>query len=284
MGQSSVFLIHKIEDFRHLIRFPLPPHRKQVYDLVLLTEGVMRRSKGLEEYEVGAGSAFFVPAHQITSNAFVSPDARGYYCHFEAAMLGSKGVGADNPGGFPFLQFAGHPVVRLPPDAVAELLVLLRRMEREYQSQSADSYELIAAYVYVLLLEIKRYADAGTPAPIGNAAQIITHKYKNALSEYIVNKHRIADYADLLAVSPNHLNKCVRQTTGRTASDWLEEMILLESKVLLSQTDLTVAQVASAVGMADQSYFGRFFRKKVGLTPTQYRKWIETSEGLPSPS
>ena len=264
------------------MRFPLPPHRKQVYDLVLLTEGVMRRSKGLEEYEVGAGSAFFVPAHQITSNAFVSPDARGYYCHFDAAMLGSKGVGSDNPSGFPFLQFAGYPMVRLPPDAVAELLVLLQRIEREYQSQAADSYELIAAYV--LLLEMKRYADAGTPAPIGNAAQIITHKYKNALSEYIVHKHRITDYADLLAVSPNHLNKCVRQTTGRTASDWLEEIILLESKVLLSQTDLSVAQVASAVGMQDQSYFGRFFRKKTDLTPSQYRKWIRMSESLPSPS
>ena len=82
----------------------------------------------------------------------------------------------------------------------------------------------------------------------------------------------MAEYAGLLNVSPNHLNKCVKSTTGKSAQDLLSEMVLLEAKVLLRQTSLSVNEIAFRIGKEDSSDFIRFFKSKTNLTPTEYRK------------
>ena len=76
----------------------------------------------------------------------------------------------------------------------------------------------------------------------------------------------------MLAVSPNHLNKCVKAATGKSAQELLSEMVLLEARVLLRQTSLTVNEIAWKIGKEDPSDFIRFFKSKTGQTPTEYRK------------
>ena len=76
----------------------------------------------------------------------------------------------------------------------------------------------------------------------------------------------------MLSVTPNHLNKCVKSTIGKSAHDLLSEMILLEAKVLLKQTSLSVSEIAYQVGRNEISDFGRFFKSGTGLTPGEYRK------------
>ena len=71
---------------------------------------------------------------------------------------------------------------------------------------------------------------------------------------------------------PNHLNKCVKAATGKSAQDLLSEMVLLEAKVLLRQTSLSVNEIAFKIGKEDTSDFIRFFKSKTNLTPTEYRK------------
>jgi len=81
----------------------------------------------------------------------------------------------------------------------------------------------------------------------------------------------IADYAARYGVTPNHLNKVVRTKTGKTASDWVRISRVNYAKYLLHETNLTIVEVAERVGMLDQSYFSRFFRQYVGVTPTAYK-------------
>jgi len=81
----------------------------------------------------------------------------------------------------------------------------------------------------------------------------------------------------LLNVTPNHLNKSVKSTTGKSATKWIDETILLEAKYLLYQTTLSINEIAMQVGHEDHSYFSRFFKKHEGITPIQYRKLIDKS-------
>ena len=78
----------------------------------------------------------------------------------------------------------------------------------------------------------------------------------------------------MLAVSPNHLNKCVKTVTGKSAHDLLSEMILLEAKVLLKQTSQSVSEIAFQIGRNEISDFVRFFKSKTGMSPGEYRKMI----------
>ena len=84
----------------------------------------------------------------------------------------------------------------------------------------------------------------------------------------------MADYAEELFITPNYLNRLVRAQTGHSAMDWIEISRLNLAKSLLRQGELQIAEIATAVGIDDQSYFTRFFKKNEGVTPSQYRESV----------
>ena len=81
----------------------------------------------------------------------------------------------------------------------------------------------------------------------------------------------------MLNVSPNHLNKAIKLITLKSPSDWIRTTLINEAKVLLFQTDFSIQEIASELGIDDQSYFARLFKKQEGVTPVEYRKMIDLS-------
>ncbi|HWJ26757.1 MAG TPA: helix-turn-helix domain-containing protein [Flavisolibacter sp.] len=269
-GISSFFHINRIEDYRKYLRLPLPPHRKTVYDFIFLTQGNSLRSKGLDEYMMTQNSFFFLPPFQITNHKSMSDDARGFYCHFDAEILLKYYKHDQLLAEFPFLQFIGHPIIQLEQSAVESVVHILNRLKNEYDLKR-DRFDIISVYMMALLVEVKQYY--GNVIKTGeNAAFRVTKQYKEALMQYVYEKQKIMQYADMLAVTPNHLNKCVKAVTGKSAHDLLDEMILLEAKALLRQTNFPISDIAFKVGKEFLSDFVRFFKGKTGLTPTEYRQ------------
>ena len=81
----------------------------------------------------------------------------------------------------------------------------------------------------------------------------------------------VSEYAEMLHVTANYLNRTVKNHTHRTAIDWIEIARLNLAKKLLKDPSIPIVDVASRAGLDDQSYFSRFFKKKTGMTPSQYR-------------
>lgn len=81
----------------------------------------------------------------------------------------------------------------------------------------------------------------------------------------------VSEYASILCVTPNYLNKAVKQHTHRTAIDWIEIARINLAKQFLKDHTVPIGDVAGRVGIQDQSYFARFFKKKTGYTPSEYR-------------
>lgn len=79
-------------------------------------------------------------------------------------------------------------------------------------------------------------------------------------------------YASRLSISDKHLSKVVKQMSGRTVHDWIDEYVSTEAKALLRSTDMTVSQVASALNFASQPLFTKFFRRTTGLNPSDLRR------------
>jgi AraC family transcriptional regulator, transcriptional activator of pobA len=269
------FGFHRIEQAKHLMTAPLPPHRKTFHDFFLLTKGKITRAKGVDSYVVLENTFCFVPAHTITFNALGSDDVEGFMCHFDENIINLE----HHPflRNLDFLNFTGYPLIHIPEDYLPIILQLLQRIEQEFISNSTDKYLLIQSYLITLFLEINRFAQNNTK-PVNDTNTVLTEKFKKLLHLHIQTKQKVTDYAELLSVTPNHLNKCVKKTTDKTVSEWIDEMIILESKVLLSQSELSISEVSFKVGIDDQSYFGRFFKKRTSFTPSEYRKMIEKSE------
>ena len=264
------FQINKIEDTRQYINFPLPPHRKTVYDFIFLTAGTTSRSKGIDTYNIIPNSFFFLPAYQILSSEYMSEDVAGFYCHFDIDIFTKKFTQYNMVNEFPFLQFNGNPIVKIPEEVTPSVLNILKRLEYEYRHRKPDSLDLICTYLVTLFYEVHRYAEKEDNKYINSASQI-TQRYKDALAEHIYTYHKASEYAHLLTVSPNYLNKCVKMTTGKSAHDVLSDVILLEAKALLKSSNLSISEIAYKIGKNDPSDFSRFFKAQTGMTPKKYR-------------
>lgn len=87
----------------------------------------------------------------------------------------------------------------------------------------------------------------------------------------------IKEYASRLNITPNHLNKRVKHETGNTASEVIREITILEAKVLLLQTTMTIKEISKELGFNDDSCFGRLFKNKTNYSPSGYRRMIDLS-------
>ncbi len=272
-----VFHINRVEDYLKMSLFPtqsdLQPFRMTVFNFLFLTKGTTTRTKGLDKYNFDANSFFFLPAHQITTHEFMSDDSEGYYCHFNLELLTTDYRLKELLNDFPFLDFNSNPLIVIDEEAKKFVIPLLERLTTEYQSDKNCRNSILRTYLIALFTELKPFVKTSVPVST-NAAHVIAEQYKEALSKHIYQKQKMSDYADLLAISPNHLNKSVRKALGKSAHDVLKEMLLLEAKVLLKQTNLTISEIAYKIGKNEISDFARFFKSQTKMTPTEYRNLV----------
>lgn len=278
----EAFHINRIEDYNRMVQLPTEwdaqPFRLTVFSFFFLTKGTSTRSKGLITYEIGENTFFFLPAYEISTYRLVNEGAEGYFCYFNVELLAGDYRLKELLADFPFLNFNCYPLVKITPEIKEVVMVLLKRLEEEYKKGQKCRYDILRTYLITLFTELKPFA-AASPSLSKNAAYQITEQYKKALSQYIYEKQKVADYADVLAVSPNHLNKCVKTVTGQSAHDLLSEMILLEAKVLLKQTTQSVSEIAYQIGRNELSDFNRFFKSKTGMSPGEYRRMVNPASG-----
>lgn len=79
-------------------------------------------------------------------------------------------------------------------------------------------------------------------------------------------------YADRLCLSPSYLAHVVSETSGRHASEWIKDAVILEAKAMLKTSGCTVQQVSLALNFPNQSFFGKYFKSAVGVSPRMYQQ------------
>lgn len=260
------FHISRIEDYKNHLKLPTPPHRRSVYFLLFLTKGKVIRLKDLTKYELNKNSCFCLSADQITSIEYVSDEAAGYYIHFRPEIFNHPILKVETEKDFPIFSHLNEPHFE-----VADGLKIEKLFELLINEHLNEKVELIPLYLITLLSQIKSQSIINQNTK-QDASSVLTYRYKIALAEFIYTKKTVTDFAEYLSVTPNHLLKCVKNTTGKTAHELLDEMRILESKVLLKQTNKSISEIAEIIGKEDPSDFSRFFKSKTDLTPNQYRK------------
>ena len=104
-------------------------------------------------------------------------------------------------------------------------------------------------------------------------------KYKNHIvanflelvQQHYREERLIQYYASRLCITPKYLSKLVKDHTGRAATDWIEQHVILEARAMLQSTDLSIQQIATTLNFPNQSFFGKYFKRATGVSPKQYR-------------
>lgn len=261
--------VNRIENFIGNFSFPLPPHRKTVHDFIYLKKGYSRRSKGLNKYDFWASELFFLPAFQITEHVEMSKDTEGFYLHFDEKLFPFLPKNYLNDT-YRFFQLQSNPVIKISDDSRLYIEQILERLLNLYEDDTKEmNMNLVATYLLAFFEEIKKELPSELKKK-KNAYFQITEQFKNALALHIYQKQTVADYAQILNITPNYLNKCVKNSTNRTAQDLLNEMLTLEAKTLLKFSNLQISEIAVKLFDQTPSNFSRFFKSQTGITPKQY--------------
>ena len=101
--------------------------------------------------------------------------------------------------------------------------------------------------------------------------EMLHSKFIDLLSRNFRTEREVKFYAEKLCVTPKYLSQVVSGLTGRTPSDYIEEFVVMESKALLNSTPMTIQQISDEMHFPSQSFFGKYFKRIVGMSPKEYR-------------
>ncbi|HMH20470.1 MAG TPA: helix-turn-helix transcriptional regulator [Puia sp.] len=204
----------------------------------------------------------------------LSDDQSGFFCIFTESFIAGK-----NFSELPMFAPGGSPSYSFTKEQDDEISVLFGKMLREIVSDYTYKYDLLRNY----LLELVHYALKMQPAEIlyrhPNSNSRITSVFTELLERQFpiespsqqFGLRSAKDYASQLAVHINHLNRAVKQTTGKTTTEHITGRVLSEAKALLKHTDWNISMISYSLGFEEPSHFNNFFRKRTQLTPSAFR-------------
>ncbi len=167
----------------------------------------------------------------------------------------------------------GQPVVHLSEaDAnqmwkrMLEIIRYLRSGHRFLEESLRTLYQLFALDL------LNAMEQAIGSHQVSERTTDIFIRFLRLLPKHFAEHHDIGFYANELCITTIHLSRIVRQITGRTVVDYINQMLLMEASWLLKTTDLSIADIAERLHFSDQSSFGKFFYRMKGMSPKAYRK------------
>ena len=161
-----------------------------------------------------------------------------------------------------------------------KLLVISREFLDECntakRSPSMANYMQLRKNAFVgFLLEIANIfmgKKDGLLMPALSRKEELFEQFLQLLFEHCKEQHVVTFYAEKLFITPQYLSLILKELTGKSANKWIDDALIVEAKILLKAPQATVQQVADMLHFSDQSTFGKFFKKHMGISPMEYRK------------
>lgn len=269
-GESQQFQVEVFDANRHFaVKYP---HRHDFFEVLYLSKGSGFHVIDGNKYEIKPPCVFFMSPGQAHKLEF-SSDIEGYIFIFTADFYLINKSNQNRLIEFPFFFTIrqDNPPLQVENNKDVEFLVsLFTKGISEVQKGAKYSIELLRSLLD-LILTTSAALYKNDENILKGKGHIVVKKFFQLVEENYEKNLSVAQYADKMALTPNHLTQTVTQLTGKTSSQIVKSKQILEIKRLLVYTNLGVSEIAHRLNFPDQSYFAKFFKREVGVSPLQYR-------------
>ncbi|MBB6501056.1 AraC family transcriptional regulator [Pedobacter cryoconitis] len=269
LHNQSNLQLYRIEDYLKDIVIPVPPYRTSFNFLILVTGGYIGQQLGTEDYTVGAGQVLNIKQGSITRTLELSEDISGFYVIYENEIISDIALNKTELNFFftaPFINLS-EKVIRW----VSNVFLLL---EAEIQDSNCLPEICTSLFTSVLLKII--HQSPYKPYAITRSIEISYLFREHVQHDHMTNRD-VLYYAKKMALSETYLNKCVKETTGKPPKQWINEISILHSQLLLQDMTMEIAEIAYQLNYQSASYFSRVFKKVKGCTPSVFRAQLTGS-------
>ncbi|MDJ1482584.1 helix-turn-helix transcriptional regulator [Cytophagaceae bacterium YF14B1] len=276
VGHFNLFDINNL--FKNIQQTPASPYACRSFYKISLTIGASQVIYPNKVFDIKQAALIFsTPKMPFYWHPF-DMNLSGKFCVFTPDFLQplKSGVVLDE---LPIFNENEYPVFVLSDEQCIHVMAIFQRMQEELKSDYAYKYDLLRTYVLELIHFGQKLQPATTLHPTHSASARITSLFIELLEQQFpietpqqqVRLRTAKEYADVLAVHVNHLNKILKQETGRTTTDLISERIAQEAQVLLKKTHWTMAEISDSLGFTDVSHFSHFFKRQTLLSPAAFR-------------
>ena len=244
------------------------PSKLEVVSIGLCLEGSTRFNISLREFELIPGRMVIALPNQIIEHRQFSSNFRGFFYAEKKSLLESL-----------FFFLKDYPCFDLNLHE-QEMIKEYHAFIRKRLKNKDDRYRrevvmgLMQGFFFELCNIFNSYApDASAVVKSKSRKEYIFERFYESLVQSYQSERSVKFYADQLCLTPKHLSGVVKEVSGKTVGEWIDELVILEAKALLNSSSMNIQEIADRLNFANQSfYFSKTFHRQKGMSPKEYRK------------
>jgi AraC family transcriptional activator of pobA len=257
---------------------PVPSYSRRDFFKICLVTGNSLVHYADKTVEFNGTVLFFANPHVPYSSELLAEGQHGYACLFTEEFLKAN----DRSGSLqqsPLFKIGGTPVFSLDSAQKVFMTTIFQKMLEEQGTDYLFKNDLIRSYINLIVHEALRMQPAENFIQYKGAAARTTSLFLDLLErqfpiesiDHPLKLRTAQDFATQLSVHVNHLNRSVKEVTGKPTTAHVADRIISEAKALLHHTDWSVAEIAYALGFEYPTYFNNYFKRITGTIPKSQR-------------
>lgn len=249
------------------------PTRLETTVVSICLNGYTRVSINMQEYFIGPGTMMVAVPDQIIQSLEISDEYQGVF------MAVSKNYTDEI---FPkvkvmlpiYFYTKEYPCINIKGEELNTIMEYYNMLWERTKKEQDVNKDIIQTLLVALLYEIYTIYRNRIPRKkeIRNRKEMLFDQFMRHLSENYKKERSVNFYAKELFLTPKHLSSVVKEVSGRTAGEWIDNFVLFEAKSLLKSSQKNIQEIADELNFANQSFFGKYFKHYTGMSPKEYRR------------
>ena len=245
--------------------------------LLLVKRGSVDVELDLQTYHLEAGALFVVFPEQVLRAKKASADFEPVCIACSKNMIDELIIRFDDNTRL-ILRYRENPLQQLDKVKFDQLNASFEFLKKKFETTESNSCRLqvLKNHLIALLYECIGIVDEPIATDVVKSrGQVLFAQFIDLVVEKHREQHSVKFYADELGITPKYLSAVAEEQTGKNAKRWIDEHIALDAKVLLRSSSRDIQKVSKILNFPDVSFFGKFFKRLVGVSPKAYRKTAE---------
>lgn len=242
--------------------------------MALCKKGEASYTVDTRQLSVKPGDLMFVSERHVVNNYKSSPDFECMYILLSTEFYHSFVLNVKNVSSLLIFSM-NNPVVTLTPHEILVYTnyyqtIRMKMADEQHHYRTSLVKALLQAMFYDMSNVIWRVEQSDVKTK--KRADELFAQFIRLLEENFRTERRVSWYADQMNITAKYLSEMVKQVSKRTPNEWIDSYVMLEIRVLLKNTTKSIKEIAQAVNFPNQSFFGKFFKEHMGISPSEYRK------------
>lgn len=249
------------------------PHKLDFFVLIQHISGSTKITIDMVEYNLSEPcNAIKLMPGQIVSIESMSDDFDAYVIILSRRFLDNllvyiNGAISMRPG----IKF--DVVERLDGNELQQITLFYKALRNIVENdENPYRIQVVQHVIMAIFYSSDRLRTIKDDVGVRTSADNISRKFLEMVKENFRSERQLKYYSDALCITPRYLSRVVKECTGSSAADWIERYVVLEARALLKSTDMTVQQISDYLNFPTQTFFGKYFKRRTGLSPKEYRR------------